>query len=71
MLGAYQQVDARILALFVEQLEEVGFPVAHVDQPRLRYLGSQFHQIAVMLDPDKGLLLPAAFHRSAHPGCAR
>lgn len=31
MLGAYQQFDARIFALLVEQLKEVRFPITDVD----------------------------------------
>ncbi|MEE9183004.1 MAG: hypothetical protein V3U39_00850, partial [Acidimicrobiia bacterium] len=43
MLGAHQQIDARVLALFVEHLEEVRFPVADVDESRMGHFRSQLN----------------------------
>ena len=67
ILGPYQQIDARVLALLVEQLKEVRLPVAHLDQSRMRHLGRQFNQIAVMFDPGESVLL---FDRNLEGGPA-
>ena len=45
------------VGLCIKHLEEVRFPIAHVDQPRLRHLGGQVHQITVVMNPDEGLFL--------------
>jgi hypothetical protein len=59
MLGAYQQFDATVSALFIEQLKKIRFPVTDVNQPCPRQLGRQCDQVAVMFQPDKVKSLPS------------
>ena len=56
---------AIVLALLVEHLEEIRFAIANVDQLRLRNLAGDLNQIAVMLDPQKGLFF---FNRNSARG---
>ncbi len=54
MLGSDQDIDAGIFTLLIEELEKISFPITYVHDPRLWHGASQFHQITMMLNPDKG-----------------
>ena len=55
MLGSDQDINAGIFTLLIEELEEIGFPITDVNYIRLWHGASQFHQITMMFNPDKGL----------------
>jgi len=55
MLGSDQDIDTGIFTLFIKELEKIRFPITDVNDLRLWHGASQFHQITVMLNPDKGL----------------
>ena len=55
MLGSDQDISTGVFALLIKELKKISFPITHVNQLRLRHSASEFHQFAMMLDPDKGL----------------
>ncbi len=55
MLGTDQDINAGVFTLLIEELKKISFPITHINDLRLSHGASQLHQVAMMLDPDKGL----------------